>query len=175
MGIRPCPRDPAEAVPGNSQDRDERPMPKSIRCMTPFRGQRTHAGLTLLELLCVIAIILVLAGLVMRPAARALQRARADKWAADAEIRLQATVEQLQQHLQGKVDFAPVTLGRIEAEHMVGPLELKFLKDSRVTFTPFAGADPEEKVVIQVELQRGHWTDPGQATETKGAIVQLPK
>lgn len=144
--------------------------------MTPSRGQRNQAGLTLIELLCVIAIILVLAGLVLGPAARALRRVRADKWAADAEIHLQATVEQLQQHFQGKADFAPVTLERIETEHLVGPLELNFLKDPRVTFTPFAGAESDEKVVIRVVLERGYLTDPGQETEkTKGEITQLPK
>jgi type II secretory pathway pseudopilin PulG len=129
----------------------------------------------LIELLCVIAIILVLAGLVLGPAARALHRVRADKWGEDSAVRLQTTVEQLQKHFQGKRDFAPVTLERIETEHLVGPAELDFLKDRRVTFIPFAGFDPDEKVVIRVELERGYLTESGLQTETKGAITSLPE
>jgi prepilin-type N-terminal cleavage/methylation domain-containing protein len=137
--------------------------------------QRIRAGLTLIELLCVIAIILVLAGLVLGPASRALHRVRADKWAEDSAIRLQATVEQLQKHFQGKHDFPPVMLENIETEHLVGPAELGFLKDRRVTFIPFAGSDPDEKVVIRVELERGYLTEGGFQTETKGAITAVPE
>ena len=143
--------------------------------MTSSRGQRIRAGLTLIELLCVIAIILVLAGLVLGPAARALHRVRADKWGEDSAVRLQTTVKQLQKHFQGKRDFAPVTLERIETEHLVGPAELDFLKDRRVTFIPFDGSDPDEKVVIRVELERGYLTESGLQTETKGAITSLPE
>ena len=143
--------------------------------MTSSRGQRIRAGLTLIELLCVIALILVLAALVLGPAARALHRVRADKWAEDAAVHLRATVGQLQKHFQGKRDFAPVTLERIEAERLVGPAELDFLKDRRVSFIPFAGSDPDEKVVIRVEMERGYLTESGIQTEVKGAITRMPE
>jgi prepilin-type N-terminal cleavage/methylation domain-containing protein len=143
--------------------------------MKPCGRRPIRAGLTLIELLCVIAIILVLAGLVLGPAGRALQRVRADKWGEDSSVRLQATVEQLRKHFQGRQDFAPVTLESIEAGRLVGPLELDFLKDHRVTFIPFAGADPDEQVVIRVKLERGYLTEPGQQTATKGEITEVPE
>lgn len=143
--------------------------------MMPCGHPRRHAGLTLIELLCVIAIILVLAGLVLGPAGHALRRVRADKWGEDSSVRLRATVEQLQKHFQGRKDFAPVTLEAIEARRLVGPLELDFLKDHRVTFIPFAGTDPDEQIVIRVELERGYLTEAGQQTTTKGDITKLPE
>ena len=143
--------------------------------MKPCGRQRIHAGLTLIEILCVIAIILVLAGLVLGPAGHALKRVRADKWGEDSTVRLRATVEQLQKHFRGRQDFPSVTLEAIEAGRLVGPAELDFLKDHRVTFIPFAGADPDEQIVIRVEVERGFLTEAGQQTTTKGDITKLPE
>ena len=129
----------------------------------------------MIELLCVIVIILVLAGLLLGPASRILQRVRADQWADQAEVHLQSTVEQLQKHCRARPDFPPLTLESIQSERLLGSVELDFLKDRRVTFTPFAGSDSDEKIVIRVELQRGNWTEAGVLTETKGDIAKLPQ
>jgi competence protein ComGC len=143
--------------------------------MAPSRSQRACAGVTLIELLCVIGIIMVLAGLLLGPATRVLQRVRADKWGEETSIRLASIVEQLQKHFRGKEDFPSVTLDRIDSERLVGSFERSFLHDHRVTFTPFAGSDPDEKVVIKVEVQRGYFTDPGIQSATKGDITKLPE
>jgi len=139
--------------------------------MTLFRGRRVQAGFTLLELLCVIAIIIVLAALVLGVAGRVLKRLRNDEWGNKAEVRLQATVDQLRKHFAGQQQFPPVTLETIQAGHLVGSFELDFLKDRRVTFVPFAASDPDEKVVISVAVERGFFTDPSTETATKGSIT----
>ncbi len=131
--------------------------------------------MTVVELLCVIAIILVLAGLFLGPASRVLQRVRADQWADQAEVHLQATVKQLQKHCRARPDFPPLTLDRLQSERLLGSAELAFLKDSRVTFVPFGGSDPDEKVVIRVELRKGYLTEAGVLAETKGEIARLPE
>jgi prepilin-type N-terminal cleavage/methylation domain-containing protein len=143
--------------------------------MTPCRGQRIRSGFTLIELLCVIAILMLLAGLVLGVGSRVLKRVLNDQWGEKSMVRLHSTVEQLQKHFRGKQEFPPVTLEKIQAEHLVGSLELDFLKDRRVTFIPFAGSDSEKKVVIRVELQRGYFTEEGIETATKGSITSLPK
>jgi hypothetical protein len=143
--------------------------------MTPSSVERTQTRLTLIELLCTIAIILVLAGLVLGPASHVLRRVRADKWGEDSSAHLQATVEQLRKHFQGKHGFAPVTLERIETDRLLGSSELEFLKDRRVTFIPFADSDPDDKVVIRVEVERGYLTEAGVRVETKGEITRLPE
>ena len=52
---------------------------------------------------------------------------------------------------------------------------LRFLKDRRVTFFPFAGADPDEQVVIDVRLARGLLVEGGHLTATQGEMTQPPK
>lgn len=139
------------------------------------QANRDLAGYTLIELLCVMAIIMILATLACGPASRALMRVRADQWAEKAQIHLDAATVQLNQRFAGKKSFPAVTLQRIEAEKWVGPSELEFLKDRRVTFLPFAGSDPDDKFVIIVELKRGFWTEARLLTTTKGELTRLPE
>lgn len=143
--------------------------------MGPLRNSRRRAAVTLIELLCTIAIILVLAGLVIAPAGRVIRRVRADAWDEKVNVRLQAAVDQLRRHLMAEPAFGLLTLDRIESNRWVGPLEMDFLRDSRVTFTPFSPSDPDTKVVVQVRIERGFWTDAGFQTRVKQDLTSEPK
>ncbi len=136
---------------------------------------RRRAGFTLIELLCTIAIILVLAGLVLGPACRVLKKVRADQWENETQARLDDAVLQIRKHLEGQPAFGVVTLDRIEANHWVGPLEAHYFRDRRVTFTPFTDSDPENKIVIRVQLDRGNWFEGGIQTRSKGDLTKSPE
>ena len=132
-------------------------------------------GLTLIELLCVTVIISILAALILGPAMRVLQKVRADQWAERAMVDLNSTVSQLRTRFQGLTDFPPVTLDMVESMSLVKSPQLRFLKDPQVTFTQFAGTDPDELVVIKVRLRRGFWTDLRQFQARKGDITRPPE
>ena len=132
-------------------------------------------GLTLLELLCVISIVIVLASLLLGTASRVLGRVLADQWYDQASNLLAETVGELNQRFQGLDRFPLVTLERIEAEGFLKPRQIQFLKDRRVTFLPFTGSDPGDKIVIHVELKRGFWTEETELIERKEAITRAPQ
>jgi hypothetical protein len=136
---------------------------------------RPASGFSLLELLFVISIIIVLASLFLGPASRVLGRVLADQWYDQASNLLRETVNELNQRFQGLDSFPLVTLERIEAQGLLKPRELRFLKDPRVTFVPFTGSDPGDKIVIQVQLKRGFWTEGSELIERKEAITHVPK
>ena len=140
--------------------------------MTQCADHSSDRGLTLIELLCVMAIISILATLLLGPAMRVLQKVRADDWSDKAMADLELTVTQLHAHFRGKVEFPEVTLDAIESMRLLRPAQLQFLKDPQVTFIPFAGSDPEEQVVIKVRLQKGFFTDPSNLEATKGEITR---
>ena len=119
-------------------------------------------------------IILVLASLLFGPVTRVLGRVLADQWSDQASNLLGRTVHHLNQYFQGMDSFPPVTLDFIEAKGLLKPDELRFLKDQRVTFIPFACSDPDSQVVIVVQLKHGFWTDAGELTERKQAITRVP-
>ena len=141
-------------------------------------NQRTshpsRRGFTLIELLCVMAIISILATMVMGPTVRVLQKIRADQWADIAITDLRLTVAQLRVHFQGRADFPEVTLEAIESMRLVQPAQLRFLKDPQVAFIPFSGADPDEQVVVRVQLKKGFFTDLSRIEATKGDITRSP-
>jgi hypothetical protein len=66
------------------------------------------------------------------------------------------------------------TPGISEGGQATEPSQLRFLKDRRVTFIPFVGADPDEQVVIEVRLESGFLVEAGQLTATKGEITKPP-
>jgi len=134
-----------------------------------------HRAFSLIEMLCVIVIIALLAGLILGPASRMLHRMRADKWENQSAVQLDAIVEQLRRQFQGKSDFPPVTLERLEREKLLNPYQMAFLKDSRVTFFSFSGTDPDDKVVIRVDLERGYLSQAGFRTECKKRITARPE
>ena len=97
------------------------------------------------------------------------------KWGDEAPALLTSTVNQLKKHFQGKTVFPPVTLTALENAGLLEPSQLRFLKDQRVTYFPFAGSDPDEQIVILVRLERGFLVDEGELTATKEDIVEPPE
>ena len=139
------------------------------------QARALRSGFTLIELLCVIAIIMVLAALLLGAANRVLQKMRADQWAEDAGVQVGRIVKKLQTQYQGKRSFPVVTLGVLENQGILNRAEIRFLKDPRVTFSSFSATDNEEKVVINVQLEKGFWGEAGILTATKGEITRPPK
>jgi prepilin-type N-terminal cleavage/methylation domain-containing protein len=132
-------------------------------------------GFTLIEMLCVMGIIAVLMGLLFGPLGRVMKQATAMQWAQDSQVQLGHIVSRLQSRFQGKTNFPSITLEFIESQAWLEPLQLQFLKDRRVTFTPFAGSDPDDKVLIQVKIEAGFLTEADFLTVTKEDITKIPQ
>jgi prepilin-type N-terminal cleavage/methylation domain-containing protein len=138
---------------------------------TSGSGRAALRAFTLIELLCTIAIIAVLATLLLGSAGRVLKRIRADAWGDRASAELELVKGQLRQRFQGRTDFPTVTLEQLEAEGILQPPQVSFLHDSRVGFASFSGTDPAGLVVVVVQIPHGFFTDAGSRILTKGEIV----
>ncbi len=136
---------------------------------------RRSPGVTLIELMCTIAIIAILAGMLLGPAGRALSKMRAADWAEKANVRMNDIRDRLRKKYQGQSDFPTVTLGQLEADGVLLTSEMIFLHDKRVVFTPFGGADSPKLVVVSVRIAPGFFTDAGTLELTQGEIVEPAK
>ena len=143
--------------------------------MISTAGRRQQAGLTLIELLCVVGIIGILAGLLLVPAGRILSRMRAGKWANDASQQVQVIQEKLHAVLAGQTQFQSLTLNALESAGWITQSQVRFLRDRRVRFTPFSGADPEDLPVIWVDLPAGFLSDASHLVVTKGDLTRPPR
>ena len=143
--------------------------------MTRLLRRPGTAGVSLIELLSTISIIVLLASLLLGPALRALGNARAIQWADRAGYMTGEITTRLNQVFAGQTEFTRVTLPMLEADQVLTPSHIRFLRDNRVTFHPFAGSDPGEMVVIQVALKSGFLTPGGALLVTKEEITRVPR
>lgn len=120
---------------------------------------RRQCGLTLIELLCVIAIIGILASLLLGPASRAMSRARDADWANKAYHQIELLVNSLQAHYQTRAVTKRLTPQELFDQGVIDEIQLGFLKDRRVRFVPFASADPDDLVVLQVQIPKSFLND----------------
>ncbi len=133
---------------------------------------RLRAGVTLIEMLCVVAIIGVLAALLLGPAGRVLGKARAMQWADQAERATEEIRQRLHPVFASQTDFPTMTLEKLETSQLLTPSQLLFLRDRRVKFTPFAGKDPDTLPVVAAELKAGFLTSAGTVVLTKGELTE---
>lgn len=136
------------------------------------KARRPLGGVTLIELLCALAIIAVLATLLLGPASRALGKARAMQWNDRAHALTAEITDRLHQVFVGQKEFKRVTLADLEKDGLLTAAQAKFPRDDRVRFTPFAGSDPDELTVIQVAFKPA-FLDPGGIVQvTKGELTR---
>jgi prepilin-type N-terminal cleavage/methylation domain-containing protein len=113
----------------------------------PRRGQR---GFSLIELMCVIAIILILVGLMMGPILRAYKKAKNFGWENDAHALTDRFTEKMRQHFGEAPEYPALTVEQLYEGGLIDNGLRTFLRDKRVKYFPFSSKSPDETVILQV-------------------------
>jgi prepilin-type N-terminal cleavage/methylation domain-containing protein len=155
---------------------DEKPWRRVMisGAQSPIDMQVHHRlnALTLIELLCVIAIIGVLAALLLGPAGRALKQARDADWADKAGRRLERVIAALQAYYGRAGETERLTVQQLFDRGIIDEDHRQFLTDRRVRYTPFVTADPDDLVVIRVDFPKSFLNDPRSEQVRKQRITE---
>lgn len=126
--------------------------------VTKRRLRRSDAAVTMIELLCVMVIIAILAGLLLPTVARAYRRVRG--W---AEVNEAPEVAELLRHAtrsycKANPNFAFASKSDFESKCLLNPKCRVWVEASLTQFVPFGYADPTNEIVLTVFLGPRHDT-----------------
>ena len=106
---------------------------------------------SLIELLCVMAIIAVLASLLLGAVGRAYQRVRTFAGDNDQAVHVDELRIKFSRYAADNPQFGPVTLDSMLQLCPVSSGCERFLRSKKVTFLPFSSATPDSTVVLTVK------------------------
>jgi prepilin-type N-terminal cleavage/methylation domain-containing protein len=109
-----------------------------------------RSGLTLLELLAVIAIVGLLASLVLGGVHNAHARAKDRVWRVEAPGFISLIQDRLSRYYQSQISYPASTTDELYRRHVFDDRIMGFLRSPNVTFIPFSSTDSDDKWILKV-------------------------
>jgi prepilin-type N-terminal cleavage/methylation domain-containing protein len=120
-----------------------RPLPHPVPARHAF---------SLIELLCVFAIIGVLVGLLLGPVGRALNKARRVKSEFEAPAHFERLNDGMRRFLARHQEYQCPDLDALLLFSNPGSPTERWLRSNRTTFKPFSHESPDDQLVLTVEI-----------------------
>jgi len=127
---------------------------KSMHAQAQYTGstRRFIQGFSLIELLCSIAIIAILAGLFLGPASRALRRARLLKMEMEAPAHLERLTDGMRRFAAAQTSYNCPDLQTFLAQARPGAPTERWAKAHMVEFIPFHARTPNDRIVLTLQI-----------------------
>jgi prepilin-type N-terminal cleavage/methylation domain-containing protein len=116
--------------------------------------RRKQSGFSMIELMCVIAIILILVGLMLGPIMRAYRKAKNFGWENDSYYLADRFADRMKQHFGSAPEYPALTADQLYEGGLIDSTLRNFLRDKRVQYFPFSSKAPDEIVILRVTLAK---------------------
>jgi len=140
-----------------------------------IRVRRRPAGaFSLIELLCSMAIIALLAGLLLGPASRALRRARVLKIEMETPAHLERLTDGMRRFANSRTAYECQDIKTFLAQSQPGGPTERWLKSITSEFTPFNDRTADDRVVLTLDIPTGRRNEVLRHVLTKGQLTKTP-
>jgi prepilin-type N-terminal cleavage/methylation domain-containing protein len=116
--------------------------------------RRKQSGFSLIELMCVIAIILILVGLMLGPIMRAYRKAKNFGWENDSYQLFDRFADKMKQHFGSAPEYPAFTADALYEGGFIDAGLRNFLRDKRVQYFPFSSKSLDEAVILRVNIAK---------------------
>ena len=116
--------------------------------------QRNSRAFTLIELLCVMTIILILAGLSLGPVVRAYNKARNFAWENDARQLVDHFRDRMSRNFGTALKYPALSIDQLYEAGLIDYRLRTFLKDKRVEFYPFSSESLDNTLILWVSVSK---------------------
>jgi prepilin-type N-terminal cleavage/methylation domain-containing protein len=116
--------------------------------------RRKQRGFSLIELMCVLAIILILVGLMLGPIMRAYRKAKNFGWENDSYQLADRFADKMKQHFGSAPEYPALSADQLYEGGMIDSSLRNFLRDKRVQYFPFSSKSPDEAVILHVVIAK---------------------
>jgi prepilin-type N-terminal cleavage/methylation domain-containing protein len=116
--------------------------------------RRKQSGFSLIELMCVIAIILILVGLMLGPIMRAYRKAKNFGWENDSYQLFDRFADKMKQHFGSAPEYPAFTADQLYEGGFIDAGLRNFLRDKRVQYFPFSSKSLDEAVILRVNIAK---------------------
>ncbi len=113
-----------------------------------------RSGVTAVELLCSISIILILVSLLIGPVLKAYRKVKNFAGEIESPSIVDLVVDRLRAYHRTHASYPVLTVEFLRSEAILDEKTMQYIRDKKIVYIPFSSSDPETNQVIWFDISK---------------------